>query len=129
MIPELVKLFGSIAAIFGGIRWLLRVYFVQQSKLDASRRDASEAESKLFHYQIKEMTESMMDHKAELGVVLDKLELVLNTQQMSRENAQRVYDSLRDFINATHRRFDKLENGSVEVKADKPDKVGKVIVK
>lgn len=135
------SILGSLATIFGGVRWLLGVYFKQQVKLDAARKVAFAAEARLLQNDVKELKDTIRFHREQLRAVLSSSENALAQFTDSKAAAQRVFETLKEFVASTEKRFEKIENGkevtavhheppdTIEMKDVPQEKLGKVIVK
>lgn len=132
----IASILTSLAGIFGGVRWLLAVYFKQQIKLDAARKDAFTAQAELLKNETVELKNTIRFHREQLRIVLVQSETAIKEFSDSKEAAQRVYQTLREFVSSTEERFRKIENGHPEekpeplpVKETPKENIGKVIVK
>lgn len=143
---DIATVLTSIGSIFAGVRWLLGVYFKQQQKLDAARKLVFHQQTQTLQGNIDELKSQIRLHRAELRIVADQSEKAINEFSDSKVAAQRVFESLKKFVESTEKRFEKIENGKtvtaqhhhpadeiemgkVTVSESDPEKLGKVIVK
>lgn len=122
--------------MFGGVRWLLAVYFKQQLKLDAARKTAYAAGTKLLENRIMDLETKISDMKYELEKFSVRMEEMSLAFDGTKESSDRVYTAFREYIVEVNKKFKKIDTvqdpatyNSVEVKEDKKVNVGKVIVK
>ncbi len=135
------SILGSLATIFGGIRWLLGVYFKQQLKLDTARKKAFAYEAELLRKEVSEMRVMFREHKAELDRISGLFEEAMREFKVNTEMGDRIYKSFREFLASAKLRFERLEReydipnhaevtqSEVQVKEEPKQNVGKVIIK
>lgn len=132
---DIGSILGSIAAIIAGVRWLLGVYFRQQRSIDAARKHAFAVEAQLLKNEVESLKSTIRSHRQELDLVLKNSEKSFKEYSDSKEAAERVYTSLKEFVASTYERFKKIENGNhppeekTVVKEVAEPGIGKVIVK
>lgn len=133
---DIVAILGSLASVFGGVRWLLAVYFKQQIKLDAARKSAYASSTKLLENRIESLETKISDYHYELEKFAAQMEEMKASFDGTKESAERVYAALREFVAETKNKFKKIDEhqspekyNAVEVKPDEKTKLGKVVVK
>lgn len=124
------SILGSLASIFVGVRWLLSVYFKQQMKVEATRKENFLLKQGILEEDLREVKIQIRLHREELKAVLLKSDEMIKTFGASRESAEKVYESLKTFVDSTYKRFEKIENGH-KFLPDPPDEIemGATIVK
>jgi predicted nucleic acid-binding Zn-ribbon protein len=105
----IASILGSLATLFGGLRWLLSVYFKQQLKLDAARKQAFTFESELLRGEIEKLKSEIREHKQELIKVSQKTEEAIKALNLNTETQERVFGSFREFVVSVKERFQRLE--------------------
>lgn len=135
------SILGSLATIFGGIRWLLGVYFKQQLKLDTARKKAFAYEAELLRKEVSDMRSTFREHKVKLDELSVLVEDAIREFKVNTEQGERVYKAFREFLAAAKLRFERLERehdipqtaevtqSEVQVKETPKTSVGKVIIK
>lgn len=132
------SILGSIAAIFAGIRWLLAVYFKQQTRLDIARKHAFTAQAELLKQETESLKSQIRFHKASLEQFSSEANKMMTEYKDGREATDKVYMAFGNFIMEARRRFETIENKKPEtgkVIHDPPDEIemkdnfGKVKVK
>lgn len=133
---DIAAILGSLASVFGGVRWLLAVYFKQQVKLDVARKDAFSSKIELLSNRISDLETKLSDTKYELHKFTESINSMMSVYNGTMESAEKVFKTLKDFIKETQDRIKKLETiqdpkayNKVQVEEQPKPKVGKVIVK
>lgn len=131
----------SLGGIFGGVLALLKFYFKQQMQLDTARKKAFVAEAELLRKEVKDMTYTFREHKAELDRLSGLVEDAIREFKVNSEQGERIYKAFREFLAAAKIRFERLERehdipqtaevtqSEVVVKEEPKPNVGKVIIK
>lgn len=133
MLTAIASILGSLVALFGGVRWLLGFYFRQQIKIDAARKTAYAAETKLFKQEADGLKMAIASHHRELATTVDKINAFMKESNDTKMIAEKIYVTLGDFVMESRKKFqinDKVEPvGTVIVKEDEKKDIGKVIMK
>lgn len=117
----IASILGSLVSIFAGIRWLLGFYFRQQLKLDSARKEAFTAQAELLKLQVQELKDNIRSHRFSLEQFGQQAKEMMETYKDSKEAAEKVYLSLRAFIDSTYKRFEAIENGHQQPPDDEPE--------
>jgi hypothetical protein len=122
---DIVAILGSLASIFGGVRWLLSVYFKQQLKLEVARKDAYAAQSQLLLNEMESM-------RAEFKSVVGQLDSMIAQYQFQKVAAEKVYVALGQFVlevKEKFKKYDQLQRPETYNEETKDANFGKVKVK
>jgi len=112
---DLVKIAGSLATVFGGIRWLLAVYFRQQKALDTARKTAFESQVELLKRELDDMRG---EFRHDIEELIFQVESLTKAYHDSKISAEKVFIALGEFVMEVKEKFKKYDAnlGKVEVK-------------
>lgn len=105
----IASILGSLATIFGGIRWLLGVYFKKQSQLEALRKHIFVLETAKLREEVDRFRNTLLDHKADLDKFSIKIEESIKLFTEGKIAQDRVYAAFREFVAFSKERFARLE--------------------
>lgn len=115
------KLLVALGTVIGGLRWLIRVYIVQQKKIEIARQETFNAQIKTLSQECSTLKEQIQNHTQKISEFEERVAITVQAFQQNQKAAEKVYKALTDFINEVNGRLDKLEI--------RTERIGKIILK
>lgn len=109
---------GSIAAVIGGIRWLLKVYFKQQQEIEKLKKTQQERATDDLKETLRDFKIEVNEHRKRLLELESKIASVSVKFEENREATKRLIESIKEYVRKSEERIKKIETEIMSLGSD-----------